>query len=305
MMREGPAGDSLRRRTQEILRARGLHPRKRFGQHFMISRTVRERILREADLGPGCTAVEIGPGTGLLTEALLATGAAVLAVEVDAGLARFLEETLGNHPHFRIWVADALRFDYGEALAPYRGLGPVRVVANIPYQITSPLIFRLLEAGGLFDRLCLTVQREVADRLSASPGTKAYGALTLACQYRATVRTVFRIPPGAFYPAPAVDSALVRMECRPAPAVAVGSEERLFRVIRAAFGQRRKTLRNALRHAGWSVGSVGEALAVAGVAGERRGETLSLEEFARVSEALPAGNERTDSESDSGDPRGP
>ena len=298
MMGEGPAGDSLHRRTREALQAQGLHPRKRLGQHFMISRTVRDRILREADLGPECTAVEIGPGTGLLTEALLATGAAVLAVELDRGLARLLEETLGSHPRLRIRVADALHFDFEAALAPDRGRGPVRVVANIPYQITSPLIFRLLETAGLFDRLCLTVQREVADRLSASPGTKAYGALTLACQYRATVRTVIRIPPGAFYPPPAVDSALVRMECRPAPAVAVGSEARLFRVIRAAFGQRRKTLRNALRHAGWPVDEVEGALGAAGVVGERRGETLSLEEFARVSEALPARAERVDSVTD-------
>lgn len=296
-MRAPPAEDDLRGRAQEALRACGLHPRKRLGQHFMVSRAVRDRMLREADLGPDCTALEIGPGTGLLTEGLLATGAAVLAVEVDAGLARCLGERLGTHPHLRIWCADALRFDYAGALAPYRGRGPVRVVANIPYHITTPLILRLLGAAGVFDRLCLTVQREVADRLCASPGTKAYGALTLACQYRASTRIILRIPPGAFYPVPAVDSALVRMDWRPAPAVRVESEERLFRVIRAAFGQRRKTLRNALRHAGFSAGSVESGLAAAGVKGERRGETLSLEEFARLSESLPDRTESSDRQS--------
>jgi 16S rRNA (adenine1518-N6/adenine1519-N6)-dimethyltransferase len=287
MMGEEPAGESLLRRTRALLRTHGLHPRKRHGQHFMVSRSVLARILAEAELEPGATAVEIGPGTGLLTEALLATGASVLAVEVDRGLVQLLEATLGGHPRFRIYAADALRFDFAAAVAACRAEGPVRVVANIPYQITSPLIFRLLGAEGVFDRLCLTVQREVADRLVASPGTKAYGALTLACQYRAVTRTVLRIPPAAFYPAPAVDSALVRMELLPAPAVEVGDEARLFQTIRAAFGQRRKTLRNALRHAGWSPAEVEEALAAAGVAGARRGETLSLPEFARISEALP------------------
>jgi 16S rRNA (adenine1518-N6/adenine1519-N6)-dimethyltransferase len=257
------------------------------GQHFMVSRAVRERILQEADLGPGCTAVEIGPGTGVLTEALLATGAAFIAVELDAGLARYLEGTLGGNPNLRVWAADALRFDFPSALAPYVGRGPVRVVANIPYGITTPLLFRLLEAGPLFDRLCLTVQWEVARRLSASPGTKAYGALTLACEYRASARIVLRVPPDAFFPAPAVDSALVRLDCRPIPAAAVGSEAQLFRVIRAAFGQRRKTIKNALRHAGWPEQAVSAALAAAGIAAGRRGETLTLSEFAAVAAAMP------------------
>jgi 16S rRNA (adenine1518-N6/adenine1519-N6)-dimethyltransferase len=256
------------------------------GQHFMVSRDVRERILQEADLGPGCTALEIGPGTGVLTEALLATGAAVIAVEVDAGLAHLLEDALGGRPNLRVWVADALRVDFPSALAPYLGQGPVRVVANIPYCITTPLILRLLEAGPLFDRLCLTLQWEVANRLTASPGTKAYGALTLACEYRASARIILRIPPEAFFPEPAVDSALVRLDCRSAPAVAVRSEAQFFRVIRATFGQRRKTVKNALRHAGWAVEAVESALAAAGIAESRRGETLTLAEFAGVAAAL-------------------
>lgn len=287
-MGEGSPGASLFRRTQEALRGHGLHPRKRLGQHFLVSRAVRDRILQEAELGPGCTAVEIGPGTGVLTEALLASGAAVIAVEVDAGLARYLDETLGGHPNLRVWAADALRVDFPSALAPYAGRGPLRVVANIPYGITTPLILRLLEAGPLFDRLCLTVQWEVACRLVAAPGTKAYGALTLACAYRASTRIVLRIPPGAFFPEPAVDSALVRLDSLPVPAVAVDSEAQLFRVIRAAFGQRRKTVKNALRNAGWPDDAVRAALAAARIAEGRRGETLTLAEFAAVAAALPA-----------------
>ena len=294
------ASDSLRRRTRDTLASHGLHPRKRDGQHFLVSRPILERILAEAELTPDCTAVEIGPGTGLLTEVLVGSGARVLAIEVDRGLARLLAETMGDRPNLQICTADALRFDYAAALAPYRGRGPIRVVANIPYSITTPLIFRLLDEQGLFDRLCLTMQREVADRLAARPGTKSYGALTLACQYRTVVRTLFSIPPQAFYPAPAVDSALVRLECRTSPPVTVRSDAQLFRVIRAAFGQRRKTLRNALRRAGWALDAVEGALAAAGVAGERRGETLDLDEFARVSEALPARTDMPDAD-DSGE----
>jgi len=297
MSRVSPAA-SLRHCTREVLRERGLAPRKRRGQNFLVSRGIRDRIVAEAELGPGCTVVEVGSGTGLLTEALLDTGATVLAVEVDRGLVRLLEEKLGGRPNLRLFLADALRFDFGAALLPYRGSGPIRVVANIPYYITTPLLFRLLKVAGLFDRICLTVQREVADRLTARPGTKAYGALTLACQYLTTARSVLRIPAAAFYPVPAVESALVRLDCRPAPAVAVTSEARLFGVVRAAFGQRRKTLRNALRHAGWPLPAIETALAAAGVMGERRGETLALEEFARLSEALPEQPRRGDSDGD-------
>jgi 16S rRNA (adenine1518-N6/adenine1519-N6)-dimethyltransferase len=300
MSRVGPAAESLRHRTREVLRERGLAPRKRHGQNFLVSREIRDRIVAEADLGPGCTVVEVGPGTGLLTEALLATGATVLAVEVDQGLVRLLEDSLGGRPNFRLFREDALRFDFEAALAPYRGGGPIRVVANIPYHITTPLLFRLLAAAGLFDRICLTVQREVADRLAARPGTKAYGALTLACQYLTVARAVLRIPAGAFYPVPAVESALVRLDCRPAPAVTVASEARLFEAIRAAFGQRRKTLRNTLRHAGWPAAAVETALTAAGVTGDRRGETLCLDEFARLSDALPERTGRTDSSRDGG-----
>lgn len=279
--------DSLLGRTRAALRAHGLAPLKRHGQHFLINRQIRDRIVAEAEVGPGSRVLEIGPGTGLLTEALLAAGASVLAVEVDTGLAVALRESLGEAPGFRLEIGDALRLELPAALAGLPGAGPIRVVANIPYHITSPLLFRLLAHATLFDRICLTVQREVAERICARPGTKAYGALTLACQYWTVPRHVLRIPAAAFYPPPAVESALIRLECRPAPAVEVASPPRLFRVVRAAFGGRRKTLRNALRQAGWPLEGVEGALAAAGIDAGRRGETLHLEEFARLSDALP------------------
>jgi 16S rRNA (adenine1518-N6/adenine1519-N6)-dimethyltransferase len=283
-----PAAPSLAARTRALLEAHGLAPRKARGQHFLIDPRVRDAIVRAAEVAPGSTVLEVGPGTGILTEALLRAGAQVLAVEVDRGLAGLLQQTLGGHPGFTLWVEDALRLDFAARLRHHPARGAIRVVANIPYYITSPLILHLLAQPGLFRLLALTIQREVAERLTAGPGEKAYGALTLACQYRAEVRTALDIPRGAFYPVPEVESRLVRLDVRPAPRVPAPSAERLFAVVRAGFGQRRKTLRNALRGAGWAAERVEAALAAAGIAGSRRAETLSLEEFARVAAALPA-----------------
>jgi 16S rRNA (adenine1518-N6/adenine1519-N6)-dimethyltransferase len=249
---------------------------------------VRDAIVDAAVVTPGTTVVEIGPGTGLLTEALLQRGTTVLAVELDRELASALNQALGSHPGLTVQVADALRFDFAAHLADHPERGRIRVVANIPYYITTPLILRLLRCRGMFDALYLTVQREVAERICATPGSKAYGALSLACQYWATVRPVLAIPRAAFYPIPEVDSTLVGFDLLDTPRVSVVSAARLFGVIRAAFGQRRKTLRNALRHAGWPADARDAALAACGIAGERRGETLALEEFARLSDALPA-----------------
>lgn len=281
---------SLLARTRALLAARGLRPRKVRGQHFLVDPRVRDAIVAAAGITPGSMVVEIGPGTGVLTEALLQCGASVLAVEVDRDLAAALPEALGFHPGLTVRVADALRFDFVAHLGDHPARGRIRVVANIPYYITTPLILRLLRCREVFEALYLTVQREVADRISAAPGSKTYGALSLACQYRAEARPVLAIPRAAFYPAPDVDSTLLRFDLLEAPRVPVASEARLFAVIRAAFGQRRKTLRNALLHAGWSAEALDAALEACGIAGGRRGETLTLEEFARLSEAQPERN---------------
>jgi len=278
---------SLVSRTRTLLASRGLRPRKSRGQHFLVDRRVRDAIVDAAGVGPGSAVVEIGPGTGVLTEALLQRGATVLAVELDRELAAALEEGLGHQPALTIRVADALRFDFAAQLGDHPERGRIQVVANIPYYITTPLVFRLLRCRSVFRALFLTVQREVAERMSGSPGSKAYGVLSLACRYWATTRPVLAIPRTAFYPVPEVDSTLVRFDLLETPRVSVGSPGQLFGVIRAAFEQRRKTLRNALRHAGWPAIALDSALAASGIAGGRRGETLALEEFARLSEALP------------------
>lgn len=278
---------SLLSRTRALLASRGLRPNAARGQHFLVDPQVRDAIVATAGVGPGSLVVEIGPGTGVLTEALLQRGASVLAVELDRGLAAALGETLGRKPRLTVLSADALRFDFAAHLGAHPERGRIRVVANIPYYITSPLILRLLPCRQLFKALYLTVQREVAERITAGPGTKAYGALTLHCQYHAEVRPALAIPRAAFYPIPEVDSTLVGFDLLDAPRVSVTSPARLFGVIRAAFGQRRKMLWNALRQAGWPPAALDAALGACGITGSRRGETLTLQEFARLSEALP------------------
>ncbi len=277
---------SLVTETRAMLRRHRLSPQRLRGQHFLVDARLRDRIVSAAGLDAGWQVVEIGPGTGILTEALLDTGAAVLAIEIDRGLVALITERLGGHPGLRLETADALRFDFESPLRTQRR--PVRIVSNIPYHITSPLILRLLRYGRLFDALFLTVQKEVALRMTAAPGQKCYGAFTLACQYRAAVQALFPIPRTAFFPVPEVDSMLIRLDPRAEPPVIGAQPGRLFAAVRAAFGTRRKTLRNALAHR-WPLAEVDAALRSAGIDGRRRGETLSLAEFARLSACLPAG----------------
>jgi len=297
-----PAGSlpaSLLSQTRVLLRRHGLRPKRHRGQNFLVDPQVRDRIVEAAGINRDRAVVEIGPGTGILTEALLRAGSSVLAVEVDRGLAQALSARLAGQTGLTVAVADALAFDFPMALKDHPQRGRIRVVANIPYYITTPLILRLLRHRELFDALFLTMQREVAERLAAPPGEKAYGSLTLACQYWATVRTVFSIPRTAFYPVPEVDSTLVRLDLLDAPGVPTANPAQLFAVVRAAFGTRRKMLRNALMRAGWPTQAVETALQTAGVEGRRRGETLTLEEFARVSEALPVREGTADGDTES------
>ena len=283
-----PPLPSLLSQTRALLASRGLRPKAARGQHFLVDSSVRDAIVEAAGVGPGNLVVEIGPGTGVLTEALLRRGASVLALEVDRDLASALSQTLGRDPRLIVQVADALDFDFSARLGSHPERGRIRVVANIPYSITSPLILRLLPCRELFEALYLTIQREVAERIIARPGTKAYGSLTLHCQYYAETQALLAIPRGAFYPVPEVNSMLVRFDLLDAARVSVRSPSRLFGVIRASFAQRRKMLRNAMRQAGWSAAELDRALETCGIAGQRRGETLTLQEFARLSETLPA-----------------
>jgi 16S rRNA (adenine1518-N6/adenine1519-N6)-dimethyltransferase len=273
--------------TRAALQRARLRPNRRAGQCFLVDPTVLERIVAAAGLVPGEAVLEIGAGTGTLTRALAAAGVRVTAVERDRRLAAALRAAPFPGPGVVVVEADALAFDLGAWRASAGG--PAKVVANIPYQITSPLLLRLLDLGPRLSLIVLLVQREVAGRLVAQPGSKAYGALTLACRYRAEVEVVAEVPRRAFHPPPEVDSALVRLTPLDWPRVGVPDGAFLFAVIRAALGQRRKTLRNALlgaRPLRLDASRLDRALASAAIDGRARGETLSLEDYARLAISL-------------------
>jgi len=268
-----------------VLTAHGIRPRRRLGQHFLISRPALDRILEAAALTAGDGVLEIGAGIGTLTAALAARAGRVVAVEFDAALLPALRETVAACRNVTLVQGDALRLDLARLAADLPT--PRKSVSNLPYNIASPLILALLERPLGLRRLVLTVQREVADRLVASPGGKDYGALSVAVQYRAEASIAGRLSPAAFYPPPEVDSAIVVLQVPDRLPVAVGDEAFFFRVVRGGFAQRRKTLRNALAAVLAVAPAVVEAAAVrARIDPLRRAETLDLEEFARLAEML-------------------
>lgn len=270
--------------TLHILRAFGIHTSKRLGQNFLVDEGVVDRIVAAAGIRPGDAVLEIGPGIGTLTQALAEAGATVVAVELDARLVTVLGQTLAGYDNVRVVHGDILKTDISREMAT----APYKVVANLPYYITTPILMQLLEQRLPVSTLVTMVQKEVAERMVAAPGGKDYGALSVAVQYYTAPEIVFTVPPQSFIPSPAVESAVIRCAVRGEPPVAVADEKAFFRVVKAAFAQRRKTLANALKAAGLTSAEAGAILAAAGVDGGRRGETLSLAEFAAVADAWVA-----------------
>lgn len=262
-------------RTQvaALLAANGLTPSKALGQHFLVDPNTARRIVRLAGVAPGDRVLEVGPGLGSLTLALLDAGAAVTAVELDARLAAVLAEV--THGRCEVVVGDAMTLD----LAAVAGAGPVRVVANLPYNVATPIVVRLLEEVPAAASLLVMVQAEVAERLASPPGSRTYGAVSVKVDYYARASVVGRVPRSVFLPEPNVDSALVAVERRATVAVDPGlvSAERLFEVVRVAFGHRRKMLRRSLD------GVVApEVFERAGVEPTRRPEELDVAAFGRL-----------------------
>lgn len=252
-------------------------PRKRFGQHFLVDAVVVDGILDIVRPQPGVRIVEIGPGGGVLTERLIAAGAEVLAIEIDRDLAAALARRFAEAANFTVHCADVLKFDLG--CVPGRG-ERWKVVGNLPYNISTPLIMRLVEHADRFSELVLMVQREVADRLVAEPGSKSYGRLGIMAQHRARISRRLDVGPDAFAPPPKVDSAVIHLAPRPGPFDAA-VEAALARVVRTAFNARRKTLANALR-------GVADAalLERCGIAAGARPEELSVDDYVRLASAL-------------------
>ncbi len=259
----------------------GIHMSKKLGQNFLISRRVVDDIVKAAQLEPGEPVLEVGPGIGTLTQGLAQSGADVTAVELDRRLLDVLDHTLEGYDNVRIIHGDILKVNIPEIM----NHKPFKVVANLPYYITTPIIMSLLEMKLPIERLVVMVQKEVAQRMVATPGTKAYGALSVAVQYYTEPEIVLDVLPKSFLPAPEVTSSVVRCKLRKEPPVSVADEAILFRVIKAAFAQRRKTFSNTMKTTGLKKEEIEAILNRAQIDGNRRGETFDLQEFAHIANA--------------------
>lgn len=257
---------------------------KKLGQNFLIKRGIVDEIVHAAELTPGEPVLEVGPGIGTLTQGLAQSGADVTAIELDRRLLEVLDTTLASYDNVRIVHGDVLKLDVPTIM----NHKPFKVVANLPYYITTPIIMSLLESKLPIERLVVMVQKEVALRMLAKPGTKDYGALSVAVQYYTEPDIVLDVPPKSFLPAPAVTSSVIRCVLRDKPPVDVIDEKLFFRVVKAGFAQRRKTFANTMKTTGLSKDRIEELLAKANIDGQRRGETFTLQEFADVANAWAA-----------------
>lgn len=257
---------------------------KKLGQNFLIKRGIVDEIVKAADLQEGEPVLEIGPGIGTLTQGLAQSGANVTAIELDTRLLEVLDTTLAQYSNVTIVHGDVLKLDVPSIM----NNEPFKVVANLPYYITTPIIMSLLESRLPIERLVVMVQKEVALRMVAKPGTKDYGALSVAVQYYTEPDIVLDVLPKSFLPAPAVTSSVIRCVLRDQPPVDVIDEKLFFRVVKAGFAQRRKTFANTMKTTGLSKDRIEELLAKANIDGQRRGETFTLQEFADVANAWAA-----------------
>lgn len=282
--------EKLAVQTKDLLRKYNLRPKKRFGQNFLVDERIVQGILAAAQLTPEDTVVEIGPGLGSLTVHLVQRAGQVLAVEVDRNLIPPLKEKLAPYPGFKLLEQDILKVDLDQAVSEAFGniKEPYKVVANLPYYITTPILMRLLEEGYQISTMILMMQREVGERIRALPGTKEYGALSVAVQYYAEPELVIKVPPSSFKPAPEVESVVMKLTTRKVPAVLPQDEKLFFQVVRAAFGQRRKTLANGLAgvFTGWPKSKIAELLDSVNIDPGVRGEQLGLVEFAKIADAF-------------------
>lgn len=275
--------------TIRILQKYDFHFQKKFGQNFLIDPHVLEKIIAAADITQEDFVLEIGPGIGTMTQYLCEHASRVMAVEIDHNLIPILEETLQSYNNVTIVNEDILKLDIGEIAEKYNEGKPIKVVANLPYYITTPIIMELFESHVPLESVTVMVQKEVADRMQAGPGSKDYGALSLAVQYYSQAEIVANVPPNCFLPRPKVGSAVIRLSCHQECPVKVKDEKMLFRVIRASFNQRRKTLQNGLGNDGSlpvSKEQAAAAIDAMGWSSTVRGETLTLEQFAALTDQL-------------------
>ena len=272
--------------TIAVLQKYHFNFQKKFGQNFLIDTTVLDRIISFAEITKEDCVLEIGPGIGTMTQYLAERAGSVVAVEIDKALLPILEETLQDYDNVTVINDDILKVDINRLVEEKNGGRPIKVVANLPYYITTPIIMGLFESHVPVQSITVMVQKEVADRMQVGPGTKDYGALSLAVQYYAKPYIAANVPPNCFMPRPKVGSAVIRLECHEEPPVQVKDEKLMFRIIRASFNQRRKTLANGLKNSpeiSLSREGIEQAIAELGKGASVRGEALNLEEFATLS----------------------
>ena len=275
--------------TIEILQKYNFNFQKKFGQNFLIDEHVLDKIIRAAEITKDDYVLEIGPGIGTMTQYLACAAREVTAVEIDRALIPILEDTLKEYDNVSIINEDILKVDIAALAKEKNGGRPIKVVANLPYYITTPIIMGLFESHVPLESITVMVQKEVADRMQVGPGTKDYGALSLAVQYYAEPYIVANVPPNCFMPRPAVGSAVIRLSRHQKPPVEVMDEKLMFRLIRASFNQRRKTLANGLKNSGelnLSKEVITAAIEKLGKGSSVRGEALDLEEFARLTNII-------------------
>ena len=277
--------------TIEVLQKYHFNFQKKFGQNFLINTSILEEIIDAAEITKEDFVLEIGPGIGTMTQYLCEAAREVVAVEIDTNLIPILGDTLSAYDNVEVMNADILKVDIAKLADERNGGKPIKVVANLPYYITTPLIMGLFESHVPIDSITIMVQKEVADRMQEGPGSKEYGALSLAVQYYAKPEIVVNVPPSCFMPQPKVGSAVIRLTRHENPPVDVDNEKLMFQVIRASFNQRRKTLANGLNNFGsFSLGKeeIQKSIEELGVPVNIRGEALSLEQFAKLSNIINA-----------------
>ena len=277
--------------TKAVLERHGFTFKKSFGQNFLTDTNILQKIVDTAEIDDQVNVIEIGPGIGALTEFLAERAAQVMAFEIDHRLVPILADTLRDFDNVTVVNEDILKVDLAQHIQNFKNPElPIKVVANLPYYITTPILMHLIESGITFSEFVVMMQKEVADRISAQPNTKAYGSLSIAVQYYMTAKVAFIVPRTVFVPAPNVDSAILKMVRRPEPAVTVEDEQLFFKVSKVSFTHRRKTLWNNLTGYFGKADEVKEkltkALDQAGLSPSVRGEALSLEEFASLADAL-------------------
>lgn len=276
-------------RTQDILRRHEFNFKKKFGQNFLTDHNILTKITQTAELSKEVNVIEIGPGIGSLTQYLLEEAAEVMAFEIDKSLIPILKETMAPYDNFTLVSADILKVDLLSEIQKFKNPNlPIKVVANLPYYITTPILMHLIESKIPFSEFVVMMQKEVADRIAASPKTKAYGSLSIAVQYYMEASVAFIVPRTVFIPAPNVDSAILKMVRREEPLIEVEDEEWFFKTMHSSFVHRRKTLMNNLQAAFGkeSKPEIEKLLAQAEISPTIRGEALSIEEFAKLADAL-------------------